>query len=110
MTAQRFQLDIDDLRNFVFPKTLEDDDVIDPIQELRLEVLPQGFANIRFRHTETHIRGHDDDGILEVHGPTFSVRQSSAVKDLKHDVPDIRMRSVDCPAWNHLSRAPWYSS
>ncbi len=36
--AQRLQLDVDDLRDLFFAEALEDDDVIDPVQELGLEM------------------------------------------------------------------------
>ena len=42
-----------------------------------------------------NVRRHDDDGVLEIDGAAFAVGQSAIVEDLKHDVPDIRMRFFD---------------
>jgi len=40
--AQPFELDLDDGFDFLAAKTIEDDDFIDPVQELRFEGVTQG--------------------------------------------------------------------
>src|SRR5262249_54834930 len=95
MVAQRFKLNIDDLRDFLFPKALENDDVVNPVQEFRLEVLPQRVANIFLGEADTHIRSHDDDRILEIYGATLTIGEPTVIKDLKHDVPNVWVCLLD---------------
>ena len=47
--AQRLQLDVDDSGNFLLAQTPERNDVVDTVQELRFEVLPQRLANVGIR-------------------------------------------------------------
>src|ERR1700678_2654946 len=41
------------------------------------------------------VRGHDDDGVLEVDSVAQSVGELSIFEDLQQDIKDIRMRLLD---------------
>ncbi len=45
--------------------------------------------------TRADVRGHDDDGVLEVHRVAQAVGELSVFKYLQQDVEDIRMRFLD---------------
>jgi hypothetical protein len=63
---------------------MEDDDIVNTIEKLRLEMRAQllrdGFAHlllIAFRRlylARAEIRGHNQNGVLEIHRPTLRVR------------------------------------
>src|SRR5262249_8365174 len=91
MITQRFKLNIDDLGNFLFAKALENDDVINPVQELWLEVLPQRVANIFIGYAHSHLRRHDDDRILEIYCAALTIGKPPVIKNLKHDIPNVWM-------------------
>src|SRR5436309_2494727 len=107
VVTQIFQLDVDDLSDLLFAEAPEDDDVIDPVQKLRLEVFTQGVANLRFGHADADVRGHDDHRVLEIHGAALAVRQPAVIENLKHDVPNIRMGLLDFIQQEHgIGAAP----
>src|SRR5262249_8892163 len=107
ISAKRLKLDVNNLRNFFFAETPEDNDVVDAIQELRLEVLAQTFTNIALGKTDADIRGHDDDGIFEVHRPPFAVCKPPVVKNLQHHIPHIGMSLLDFVEQNNaIGSAP----
>lgn len=73
---------------------MEDDHVVDPVQELRQEVLPQCVldpaAHLLFIRSfqlqdvlAANVAGHDDDGVFEVDGASVSVGQSTVIEDLQ---------------------------
>src|ERR1051325_11754989 len=84
---------------------MEDDYIIDAIEERRLERKAQrrhdGFAHlflVAFRRlylARAEVRGHDQNGVLEINRATLRVRQSTIVEDLQPDVEDIRVRLLD---------------
>ena len=77
---ESLQLQADDVLELRLAQRSEDDDVVEPVQELRPEVLPQLVVDVRLdflpRHTAgaledelaAHVRRHDDDGVPEVDG------------------------------------------
>jgi hypothetical protein len=55
------------------------------------------------------IRRHDDDGVLEVHHPTFVVRQPSVIEHLQQDVEHIGMSLLYLIEQHHAVRLAAYS-
>ena len=41
------------------------------------------------------VRGHDDDGVLEIDGVTEPVGQLAVLEHLQQDVVDVRVRLLD---------------
>ena len=41
------------------------------------------------------VRGHDEDGVLEVHGIAEAIGELTIFEDLQKDIEDIRMRLLD---------------
>ena len=67
---------------------LELDDLVDPVQELRPEVL-------RERLGRADVGGHDDHGVAEVDRAALAVGQAAVVEDLQEDVEDLGVRLLD---------------
>src|SRR6266704_1780062 len=109
MLAKRSELNLDDAGELLLAETLEDDDVVNPVQELRFEVCPQGFTNILFGHRDTDVRCHDQNRVLEIYGSSFTVCQAAIIKDLEHDVPDVRMGLLNFVEQNDRIRPPPYT-
>jgi hypothetical protein len=63
-------LDVDHGLQIPFGELREPDDLVDAIDELRLE---------NTRQVSPVVRGHDDDGVGEVDGPALAVGQASVV-------------------------------
>ena len=49
----------------------------------------------------THIAGHDDDRVLEVHRAALVVRQAAVVEHLQQHVEDVRVRLFDLVEEDH---------
>src|SRR5471032_2763160 len=101
------ELDVDDLLQVLAAERVEEDDLVDPVQELGPEVLtqrlvhlaPRAFINsTAFAHrlfgdeVAAQIGRHDDDRVLEVDRPALAIRQPPIVQQLQEDVQDLRMR------------------
>ena len=52
-----------------------------------------------------HVRGHDDDGVAEVHSAPLGVGQAPLLQNLQQDVEHIRMRLLDLVEEHHRVRA-----
>src|SRR5688572_7541322 len=74
---QASQLEIDDVLDLSLAQRPEDDDVVDTVEKLRAEVLPQRSHHLRFDHGAVvpgmledvgaaDVRRHDDYGVAEV--------------------------------------------
>src|SRR5258708_30762067 len=82
---------------------MEEDDLVDAVQELGPEVLPQRVGDLParpFAHVLGHIRAsevrrHDDDAVLEVDGASFAVGETAVVEQLEQHVEHFRMRFFD---------------
>src|SRR5215210_4248095 len=93
---------------------LEDDDLIHPVEELGPEGSFQGLSGAPLGLAEVHavargeaelprgdevlaahVRGHYDDGVLEVDHPALGVREASVVEDLQERVEDLGMGLLD---------------
>ena len=55
------------------------------------------------------VRGHDDDGVLEIDGIAEAVGQMPIFKDLQQDVVHIRMGLFDFVEQNDGVRIPLYT-
>ena len=77
---------------------MERDDLVDPVDELRTETLLDQFR--------TKVRGHDQDRILEIHGPSLVVGQTAVVEHLQQDVEHIGMRLFDLVEQDDRVRLP----
>ena len=105
-----------DLLDILLRQGAEHDDVVDTVQELGTEGLAQFrhhsllglgvclvgvllglfvasvIAQLGARCGQrlgADVAGHDDDGVLEVHGAALRVGDAAVVQDLEHDVPHV---------------------
>ncbi len=78
---------------------LEDDDLVDPVQELGPEVL----AHLLGR---ADVRGHDQDGVAEVDRAALAVGQPAVVEHLQQDVEDLAVRLLDLVEQDDRVRPP----
>ena len=69
-------------------EAVEDDNLVDPVEELRTEVLAQGVGDLGLALLgillaedilAADIRGHDEDRIAEVHGTTLAIGDAAIV-------------------------------
>src|SRR3989338_8644522 len=109
------QLDLHDTLDVRPGERIEYVGLVDAVQELRPEALTQGlghFALVIFgvlafgAGRETHpaggaqilaadVRGHDDDGVLEIHGLALGVREPPVIQDLQEKVEHLRVGLLD---------------
>jgi hypothetical protein len=110
---QAAQLDVDNLPHLSARQRVEDDDVVDPVQELRTEVGPQGVHHLApdviaktcrqavltaclFGDVvAAHVRRHDHHAVLEVDRPPLAVCQPAVVQQLQHDVQHFGVCLLD---------------
>ena len=94
---------------------MEDDDLVDAVQELGPEVLPQRLEHLLAHRARTapravrdglaaDVRRHDDDGVLEVDGATLAVGQAAVVEDLQQHVEHVVVRLLDLVEEDHAVR------
>src|SRR5919198_5726607 len=69
-SPQSRELELDDLRELLARELLEDDDLVDPVQELRPEALPGLLGR-------ADVRGHDQHRVAEVDRAAVAVRQTA---------------------------------
>ena len=119
---QRRELDVDDLPDVLAAERVEEDDVVDPVQELRLEVLraaPRSAAAACPRRASVSpahrplrdvvaadVRRHDDDGVLEVDRAALAVGEPAVVEQLQHDVQHLGVRLLDLVEQHDRVRPP----
>ncbi len=76
------ELEIDDVLYLSLAEWAEDDDVVDPVEELGAEMLPQRVRHLCFDHRAvvasvledirtSDVRRHDDDGVAEIDGASL---------------------------------------
>src|SRR5882757_6630897 len=105
--AQAGKLYLDDLFQLLLAQRMEDDDLVQPVQKLRPEGLPQfteyGVLHAAillsfertpiFKHLmASDIGGHDHNDILEIDRAPLSVCQSAIVQNLEQRIEDVVMR------------------
>ena len=101
---------------------LEHHDLVDTVQELRFELLFQqvdhrearpldnlfgqlpaveGLGEVILDHLRTHVRGHNDDRVAEIHRTALVVGQPAVVEHLQQDVEDVGVRLLDLVEQHH---------
>ena len=107
--AQLVGCQSDDALDLILGERAEQDDVVDPVEELRLEVSSQLIENVLFHllidsavffHVveelgTSDVRCHDADRVGEVYSPALVVSKSAVIKKLQQDVEYIRMSLFD---------------
>src|SRR6266849_50137 len=121
-TAHIFQAQVDDLHQLLLAQRAEEDDVIHPVEELRLEVPVQGVHYLLrglgeillgaqafgLQERRPDVRGHDDDCIAEVNRAALAVGQAAIVHNLQQDVEHVRVRLLDFVKQDDRIRTPPY--
>ena len=103
---------IDDAADLLASQGIEDDDVIDAVQKLRLEGGAQHFEDLSLNllgvppchllnRRSGKVGGHDDQCILEVYRPPLPVCQASVFQDLKQQIEDLRVGFLDLVEQDH---------
>ena len=81
------------------PSALEDDDLVDPVQELGPEV-------VAHRVGRADVRGHDQDGVAEVDRAALAVGEAAVVEHLQEHVEDLGVRLLDLVEQDDRVRPP----
>src|SRR6185503_13125402 len=117
---QAAQLDVDDRPHLLAGEGVEDDDVVHAVDELGTEVRAQRVHHLALHpfgqrfpldhllgdEVAADVRGHDHDGVLEVHRASLAVGQPPVVEQLQHDVQHFGMRFLDLVEQDHGVGAP----
>ena len=94
------KLDADDVAEVAVAQAVEDDGLIDAVEELGAEVGPEGFEDPGFPLLlviDIHdilaadVGGHDEHGVLEIHGAALAVGDAAVIQHLEEHVEDIRV-------------------
>src|SRR5690606_6535763 len=110
--TRRLQQQVGDQAQFLRDELAEHHHLVDPVEELGPEVLPQRpqdlfaprlLVGLRAARREperrappgdrlrAEVAGHHDDRVGDVHGPALRVGQPAVVEDLQQDVEDVRV-------------------
>jgi hypothetical protein len=110
------ELDVEDAIHVRPAEGVEDHDVVDAVEELGTEPSAQlaehcGLRLLRVAarlHDEmrAHVRGHDQDGVLEVDRTALAVGEPSVVEHLEEDVEDVAVRLLDLVEQDDRIRPP----
>ena len=106
------QLDAGDRLNLLRVERIEHNNLVDPIDELRAEVLPyfghhrlfddDGLLSLHALNlVRAQVRRHHDYGVLEVHSASLAVGHATIIEHLEKDVENVRMRLLDFVEQNH---------
>ena len=102
---------------------MEDDDLIDPVEELGAEVRPKQVGHLALHclvclvagpaarggnRRAPDVAGHDHDAVLEVHRATLAVCQAAVVEHLEQHIEHVRMRLLDLIEEDDLVRSAPY--
>src|SRR3954463_5653988 len=120
------QQEVDDLLDLVLLQLVEDDDLVDAVEELGAEdllelshdpvlhvVVGHAMVVVADREPERRVardlrrpdvRGHDHDGVPEVHRAALRVGQATVLEDLQEDVEDVRVGLLDLVEQEHRVR------
>src|SRR4051794_12840849 len=126
--ADAAQEELDDRLDLVLLELVEDDDVVDPVEELGPEdllelahdpglhvvvgdprlVVADGEAERRVAGDllRADVRRHDHDRVAEVDRPPLRVGQAPVLQDLQEDVEDVRVGLLDLVEQEHAVRLP----
>src|SRR5215210_293568 len=123
--ADPLEQQLDDGGDLLLRELVEDDDLVDPVQELGPEHLLQlahdpglhvlvgdaGLvadgepdAGVLGDLRRAHVRGHDHDRVAEVHRAPLGAREASVLEDLEQDVEHVRVRLLDLVEQEHAVR------
>ena len=121
LVAHAGEHQVDDLGDLLDRQRAEHDGRVDPVEELRPEVLlqlggdlllhqlvralgavrvgrahrPEAEARVGLELLGAEVRGHDDDRVAEVDPAALGVGQVPVLEDLEEDVEDLRVRLLD---------------
>src|ERR671915_449579 len=113
--SQALDLDLDDLAHVLALELVEDDDLVDPVEQLGTEDLAQlardpalhllvGETFLAAAEAERlglvdglgpDVGGHDEHHVLEVHGATLRVGELPVLEYLEEYVEDVRVGFLD---------------
>ena len=113
-------------KDMILVEGMEDDDVIDPVQELRLEEPPDlvqdkvpGLIVVRAgglgeadgllvggERRRTQVGCPDEDGVPEGDGPPLGIREAAILHDLQEHVEGVRMGLLDLVQEDHRVGVP----
>lgn len=101
-------LDADDLLDLFGAERFKDDDFVKAVDELGAEEVLDFFDDrlLDFRPLSVYeesvtivmaseIAGHDDDGVLEVHGSSLAIGETAVIQNLEEDIEDFGMGLFD---------------
>src|SRR5215475_15030852 len=97
-------LDLHDGLDLFPAERLEDDDLVDPIEKLRPESLPERLQHeltqplgllVLSEQVAAEIGGHDHHRVPEIHRPALPIREPSVVEKLQQYVEDVAVRLLD---------------
>ena len=102
------ELNIDDGVHVFAEQAVEQNDFIQPVEEFGPEGAPDhlhhlfaDFARIVAfflgrQDIAAQVRGHDDQGVAEIHRAALAVGQAAVVQHLQQNIKDIRMAFPGC--------------
>ena len=106
-----------DLHQLLSVERAEHDDLVDPVEQLGPEALPQQVhqlvlqllerlvaPRVRLDAVGPQVRGHDHDRVPEVDRAALAVREASVLEQLQQDVEDVGMRLLDLVQQQHRVR------
>ena len=74
---------------------VEHDDLVDPVEELGLEVVAHRGHHLLLAAAGTEVRRHDHDGVREVDRAALAVGEAAVVHELQQDVEHVGVRLLD---------------
>ena len=108
-------LDVHDAAELVPGQRMEDHQLVETVDELRLELHVHGvhhglalgvLVQIGLdQELRAQVRGHDQDRVLEVHGPALAIGQTAVVEHLQEHVEDLGVRLLHLVEQHHRIRA-----
>ena len=98
---QRLHLEAHDLLDVTLVEPVEHHDLVDPVQELRLEVVPHRREHGGFVGAAAEVARHDEHGVLEVDRAALAVGEAPVVHDLEQHVEHVGVRLLDLVEQDH---------
>ena len=118
--AEVTELEVHDLLDLLWSERREEHDLVDAVEELRAESLPEelhhlaahAFGDFAVRGHALREEGradvgrHDHHGVLEVHRVALTVRQTAVVEELEERVEDVGVGLLDLVEEDHRKGLP----
>src|SRR5215475_13594768 len=106
------ELDLDNRLDFLAAQVVEDNNLIDSIQEFRLEGVAQRrhdlplhffvvYASQILDILAAEVRGHNDNRVLEIDGPALTIGHAAVFEDLQQGVKHVRVGLFDFVEQHH---------